>query len=204
MVTLYHCKGARSLRPLWALEELGLDYSLEMLPFPPRVFAKEFLGINPLGTIPYFVDGPVKMTESSAICQYLVEKFGPTDLKVYPGEGDYGAYLNWLYHSDATLTFPQTIVLRYTRLEPEARRLPQAVADYGAFFLGRLKLLDAALEDGRSFLVADRFTIADIAIGYALILAESLKLDDRFSDRIKAYLVGLKERPGYQRAAAKE
>jgi glutathione S-transferase len=204
MVTLYHCKGARSLRPLWALEELGLDYKLEMLPFPPRVFAKEFLGINPLGTIPFFVDGPVKMTESSAICQYLVEKFGPTDLKVYPGESDYGAYLNWLYHSDATLTFPQTIVLRYTRLEPEARRLPQAVADYGAFFLGRLKLLDAALEEGRRFLVADRFTIADIAIGYALILAESLKLDSKFSDRIKAYLAGLKERPGYQRAAAKE
>ena len=34
---LWHCAGARSLRPLWALEEMGLDYELEVLPFPPRM-----------------------------------------------------------------------------------------------------------------------------------------------------------------------
>jgi glutathione S-transferase len=37
MITLYHCISARSFRPLWALEELGLRYELKMLPFPPRV-----------------------------------------------------------------------------------------------------------------------------------------------------------------------
>ena len=52
MITLYHCHAARSFRPLWMLEEMGLAYELKMLPFPPRVFAKEYLGINPLGTIP--------------------------------------------------------------------------------------------------------------------------------------------------------
>ncbi|HEY4986874.1 MAG TPA: glutathione S-transferase N-terminal domain-containing protein, partial [Bradyrhizobium sp.] len=56
MITLYHCDGARSFRPLWMLEELGLAYELKMLPFPPRVFAKEYLAINPLGTIPLMVD----------------------------------------------------------------------------------------------------------------------------------------------------
>ena len=35
-----------------------------------------------------------------------------------PDEADYPAYLNWLYHSDATLTFPQTVVLRYKLQEP--------------------------------------------------------------------------------------
>ena len=34
----------------------------------------------------------------------------------------YGSYLNWLHMSDATLTFPQTLVLRYTHLEPPERR----------------------------------------------------------------------------------
>ena len=52
MITLYHCDGARSFRPLWMLEELGLPYELKMLPFPPRVLAKEYLALNPLGTIP--------------------------------------------------------------------------------------------------------------------------------------------------------
>ena len=63
MITLYHCDAARSFRPLWMLEELGLPYELKMLPFPPRVFAKEYLALNPLGTIPFMVDGETKMTE---------------------------------------------------------------------------------------------------------------------------------------------
>ena len=71
MITLYHCARARSFRPLWTLEELGLPYELKMLPFPPRVFAKEYLGINPLGTIPLMLDGEIRMTESAAIAQYL-------------------------------------------------------------------------------------------------------------------------------------
>ena len=42
MRTLWHCVNARSFRPLWALEELGLDYDLKILPFPPRAFAKHY------------------------------------------------------------------------------------------------------------------------------------------------------------------
>ena len=63
MITLYHCDAARSFRPLWMLEELGLAYELKMLPFPPRVFAKEYLALNPLGTIPFMIDGETRMTE---------------------------------------------------------------------------------------------------------------------------------------------
>ena len=70
-------------------DEMGLDYEVEMMPFPPRVFKPEYLEINMLGTIPYMTDGDVKMTESVAMSQYLVEKYGPTDLRVLPDEPDY-------------------------------------------------------------------------------------------------------------------
>lgn len=33
---LWHCDNARSLRALWALEELEIPYDLEVMPFPPR------------------------------------------------------------------------------------------------------------------------------------------------------------------------
>ena len=59
-----------------------------MMPFPPRVFKKEYLDVNMLGTVPYLIDGDIKMTESVAMCQYLVEKFGPSDLQVKPNEAD--------------------------------------------------------------------------------------------------------------------
>ena len=200
---LYHCADARSLRPLWALEELGVDYELVNMAFPPRATYPGYLNLNPLGTVPTFVDGDLTLTESTGICHYLGEKFAPTDLRVDPSEAAYGEYLNWMYRSDATLTFPQTIVLRYTRLEPKERRLPQAAEDYTVWYLSRLRSVEQALED-REFLCAGRFTMADIAVHYALFLGETLGLSERYTPRCRDYLERLKERPAFRRAREKQ
>lgn len=68
---LWHCQNARSFRVLWALEELGLNYDLRILSFPPRANHKEYLSENPLGTVPLLRDGETEMTESCAILEYL-------------------------------------------------------------------------------------------------------------------------------------
>tara|TARA_B110000046_G_scaffold184551_1_gene223332 strand:- start:81 stop:707 length:627 start_codon:yes stop_codon:yes gene_type:complete len=202
---LWHCVGARSIRPLWTLEEMGLDYELELMQFPPRFTHEGYTDINPIGTVPFFTDdagGPdntIEMTESAGISQYLVEKYGPTDLAVGLNEADYGIYLNWLYRSDATLTFPQTLVLRYTILEPEATRLPKVAEDYSKWFHSRLRTVETAMAD-REFLCAGRFTIADIAVGYALHLAEILGLSRDFKPNTLAYYERLKARPAFQRS----
>ena len=91
-------------------------------------------------------------------------------------EPDYPTYLNWLAHADATLTFPQTVVLRYTVQEPG--RADNAAIDYGKWYIARLRLLNAALADGREFLVGGRFTIADVCITYALYLGTTLQTGD--------------------------
>ena len=198
--TLWHCGGARSLRVLWTLEELGLDYELVVLPFPPRMFDRHFLDINSLGTVPYFTEGDVEMTESVAICQYLAERDPAQALAVAREDAQYAAYLNWLQHADATLTFPQTIVLRYTYLEPGPGKTAIA-EDYARWFIARLRRLDAHLES-HDYLVDERFTVADIAVGYALYLGRSLKLDDRYKPQTRAYLERLLARPALQRADA--
>ncbi len=187
------------MRPLWTLEEMGLDYELETLPFPPRYLARDYLDINPLGTVPCLVDGDIVMTESAGICQYLVERYGPSDLGVAPDHRDYPAYLNWLHRSDATLTFPQTLVLRYTQLEPEEKRNPQVASDYRKWFVGRMRSVESALGD-RDYLVADRFTIADICVAYALVLANSLSIDEAFTPAVKKYWDRMNERAAFQRA----
>ncbi len=203
MITLYHCFGARSFRPLWMLEELGLAYELKMLPFPPRVLAKEYLAINPLGTIPLMIDGETKMTESSGIVHYLGTRHGPTPLIVGMDEPAYGEFLNWMYFSDATLTFPQTLVLRYAQLEPEERRNPQVAQDYAKWFLGRLRVVEAAVGQAET-LCAGRFTAADIVNGYALRLAQTIGLAKDFGPNVAAYWQRLQQRDGYKRAAAAE
>jgi glutathione S-transferase len=196
---LYHCKGARSLRAVWALEEMGLPYDLVSLQFPPRVFHRDYKDVNPLGTVPALVDGALTLTESAGICQYLAEKYGPTSLGVTRDELDFGLYVNWLHRSDATLTFPQTLVLRYSLLEPEDRRQPQVADDYRKWFLARWRSVDSGL-DGRDYLCAGRFTMADIAVGYALHLARTLGIDEAFTDNVRGWWDRLSQRPAYLRA----
>ena len=203
MLHLHHCISARSFRPLCMLEELQLPYQLHMLPFPPRAKARWFLDENPLGTVPLLVQGDVRMTESAAICQYLAATHPDAGLDVAPTHPAYGAYLNWLHMSDATLTFPQTLVLRYGRFETAERKQPQVVEDYSRWFLARLRAVETAMTHGRSdYLCAGRFTAADVAVGYALLLAQHLGLNEQFGPATQAYWQRLQQRPGYQRAMA--
>ena len=195
---LFHCYNSRSLRPLWCLEEMGLDYELEIMPFPPRFEREGYLDINPLGTVPAFTDDGITLTESTGICQYLVQKYGPTPLAVTPDEPGYGDFLNWLYRSDATFTFPLALILRYTKLEPEERMNPQVVEDYTIWFFSRIRAVEAAL-DGKEFLVADRFTIADIAVGYALHFGMRLGLSERYKPNTTRYLQALRRRTAFNR-----
>jgi len=181
-----------------------MAYELEVLPFPPRLFTPEYLAVNPLGTVPYFVDGDARMTESSAICQYLVDRYQRYELGLRPEHPEYGAYLNWLHHADATLTFPQTIAMRYFRLEPTPEK--QAVAvDYAKWFFARLRLLDSHITS-REYLCDSRFTIADIAVGYALFLAQQSALADiagrQFTPQVMDYLARLTARPAFRQAVA--
>lgn len=202
-ITLYHCIAARSFRPLWALEELGLPYELNMLPFPPRVYDKNYMAVNPLGTVPTLFDGQIRMTESVAICHYLGVKYGPTPLIVRPDEADFGLFLNWLHFGEATLTFPQTLILRYERFESPERRLPQAAHDYRRWFLGRVRTLEPLLT-GAEGICAGRFTMADISIGYALLLASYLGLESQIPAPILEYWERLKKRPAFKRACEVE
>mmetsp|Transcript_36519 Transcript_36519/g.102965 ORF Transcript_36519/g.102965 Transcript_36519/m.102965 type:complete len:232 (+) Transcript_36519:102-797(+) len=205
-MTLYHTLGARSIRPLWTLHEMGIadKCKLVTMPFPPRVFVKEYLKINVLGTIPYFTDkgGKVGMTESCAIPTYLAETYGPTPLQVKPSEPDYAAYLNWIAHADATLTFPQTVVLRYKLQEPG--RADNAALDYGKWYIARLRLLDSVLADGREFLCSGRFTLADICVVFALVLGVTFGFDKEYKPQTKAYMDRITARPAFKAAYAQE
>ena len=199
IIQLWHCHNARSLRPLWALEEMEITYELHALPFPPRFLKKEFLDINVLGTVPYMTDGESRMTESSAICQYLATRYGKTDFIIEQNHSEYADFLNWLHHSDATLTFPQTVYLRYAIMEPEERRQPTVADDYRKWFLARLRMLDQHMKD-REYLCDSRFTVADIAIGYALFLGHSLGFSCDYSKSTKEYLDRLVQRPAFIRS----
>lgn len=199
---LYTSAHSRGLRATWAAEEAGVKVDLRILPFPPRYLAPEYMAINPLGTVPMLEDGDARLTESCAIAHYLATRGGYTTLAVAPGERDYGEYLDYTYHADATITFPQTVYMRFCLFEKD-KGLQEAGQAYAKWFHKRLVKVEQRLE-GREYLCADRFTVADICVGYALILAESVGLDEGVPESLKAYRKRLTDRPAYIRAFDRE
>jgi glutathione S-transferase len=199
---LYTCARSRGLRATWAAEEAGVDIDLRILPFPPRYLAPEYMALNPLGTVPLLIDGETRMTESCAIAHYLATRDGFSDLAIAPGERDYGEYCDYTYHADATITFPQTVYMRFAIFEKD-KGLAEAGIAYAKWFHKRLVKVEERLKD-REFLCADRFTVADICVGYALVLAESVGLDEGVPESLKAYRARLTARPAYSRAFARE
>jgi glutathione S-transferase len=199
---LYTCAGSRGLRCTWAAEEAGIELDLRMLPFPPRFKAPDYLEINPLGTVPLLVDGEARLTESCAIAHYLHTFRGPTGMVIQPGEDDYAAYLDYTYHADATLTFPQTVYMRFALFEAD-KGWAEAGQAYAKWFHKRLVKIEERLAT-RDYLCGERFTVADICIGYALILAGKVGLDDGVPDALKAYRDRLTARDAFRSAVAKE
>jgi len=199
---LYICAGSRGLRATWTAAELGIDLEYRMLPFPPRSRARHYLEVNPLGTIPALLHDGHLLTESSAIAHYLATRWGPTELTIAPGEQDYGAFLDFLHHADATITFPQTVYLRFVRMEPDLG-LEAAGEAYADWFGKRLVKAERHLEN-RDYLCADRFTVADIAITYALYLATLIGLDHFVPQNLKDYRARMTARPAFARAVETE
>lgn len=154
-----------------------------------------------------FVGDMISNSHVWIVCQYLVTKYGHSNMIISPEEKDYPTFLNWMYHADATLTFPQAIVLRYTLLEKG--RADAAAEDYAKWYIARLRLLDNTLKEGKEFLVGDRFTVADICITYALFLGQSLLLNGKllstlYQPQTSAYLQRMTSRPAFQSALQKQ
>jgi len=91
--------------------------------------------------------------------------------------------------------------LRYRAFAAKDCTQGKTADDYEAWFTARLERLSEHLLH-HDYLCEDRFTIADIAIGFSLHLATLLQLEKNFSPQISAYLTRLKSRPAFMRAQA--
>ncbi|ANI17497.1 hypothetical protein A9C11_27490 [Pseudomonas citronellolis] len=201
MITLYHSKDTRSLRCLWLLEELQLAHELELVAYPARLKQPQYLDVNPNGTVPFLVDGATRMRESCAILLYLVNRYGDGRCQVAPGSPQYGAMLDWTFYGETSLAAPLATALRYSLFLPREQRVPAVAQDYREQMLQRLPVLEQALEHS-AYLCGEELTVADISVGYGLLLGELFGLAEHYPPRLAAYLERLKARPAFGRARA--
>lgn len=201
MIHLYHCASSRSIRPLWALEECGVPYELTILPFPPRN-VPEFLEVNPRGTIPWMNVGKFSMDESVAMIQYIANTSATNGLALSVEDEEYGAWLNWITFGEASLTYPLSLVIHYSEIYaqfvPDSPVIPEVKEYYLNSFMEAINLVNIALAKSE-YLVADRFTAADISVGYNFTLCEMLGILDQLPPRVLDYCNRLQSRPSFQK-----
>lgn len=204
MITIYHVPHSRSLRIVWLMEELGEEYTLEIVQNPPD---DEFLAANPLGSVPFIDDDGIRMGESLAILQYITGRRIPESLTITtgpnPDPADYAEHLQFLHFGEAGLGEPLAAIFRTRWRGPEGEKENFTTRDQAAQVTKRLAFLDAHLADGREWVTGEKFTIADISLGFALKLAEFLEFGEAMGEHVSAYWERLQARPAYQRALAK-
>jgi glutathione S-transferase len=172
-------------------QEMGLAFEIVPTAFPTDA---EYRRINPLGTLPALVDGDVKIFESVAIVDYLARRYGPTPLAPEPGEAGFGDYLQFLHMGEATLAGPLTYLLHARFFGPKEAQDNWSLGDIRKTFASRLRLVAQRL-DSAPYMAGDRFTAADISVGYALFMARAIKAIESYDDRCTEYLTRLLARP---------
>ncbi len=198
MLKLYHSPLTRSARILWLLEELGLPYELETVPFAPP--GSGFAQPTPFGKIPVLQDDEITICESGAILEYVIERHGGGRLAPRPGSPLRGPYLQWVHFAEATVMPPFGNIARHTLFKPQHERIQAVVDDAGSRVHAALAVVERERRD-EPYLLGDEFSGADIMMGYPLQSATCFGLftPDRYP-RLCAYYARLGTRPAFRKA----
>lgn len=203
MMDVYGYPRSRSLRVLWALEELGAAYRYHQVDLlKGEGHSREYLKLNPFGKVPTLVDGELVMSESAAICTYLGDKFPESELVPGPGGSERALYDKWSYFVLSELEQPLWTAAKHRFVYPEEKKRPE-ILDIVPWEFGRAaKVLDQGLQ-GRNFLVGDSFTMVDILAAHTLVWARAFKIPhDR--PALDAYQERICSRAAYSQAKERE
>jgi glutathione S-transferase len=196
---LYGYRNGRTLRALWALEEVGAEYEyVEVNLMGGQGREPWFLEINPGGKVPVLDDDGTIITESAAICMHLAEKFPESRLLPPVGTVERTECYRWISFVLTELDALLWTIAKHRFALPKERRVPAVIDCAGWEFEAAVKILDAGLKD-RTYLVGASFTVADIVAGHTLLWAKSARVGLR-SETLVSYLNALRLRDPFVRA----
>jgi glutathione S-transferase/3-isopropylmalate dehydratase len=203
MITVYGAFPTRSLRVMWALEELGIDYTLHPVDLRNRMSDAEFLALNPSGFLPAMQDGDVQMVDSIAMLEYLIARYDSKGV-LAPAASDacFPCYQQFLHIGESGLAAYLNVIVGSKFMAPENEKDNFGARMAERMFENRLALVSRQLGSA-PMMAGDRFTAADISVIYALGMAERLGLAAKFGPEIADYRTRMSARPAYQRANAK-
>ena len=198
---VYFAPNTRAVRTVWLLEELGLDYVLEHFTLGDKAMrAPDYLAVNPNGRVPVLDDGDVRLSESTAIAQYLIARYGDGRLAPAVDAPEFPVYLQWLHYAEGMLMGPIGNYVVETILLPPERRSEEHAKRALKLITRLLGAVDAHMES-RAYL-AGEFTAADTITGHACLVSERMGVDVSALSNVTSYMDRLLARPALQKAMA--
>jgi glutathione S-transferase len=160
--------------------------------------------LNPRQKIPLLQDKDLTIGESAAIVAYLAQKYPGSRESLVPRDADlYAKWLEWCFFIVTELDSTSLYVMRRHGTNQGLAHIygdaPQVVAKAGEYFREQLRHVDAALSDGRSYLMGDQFTTADILLTTCLTWAIDYEVG--ICESAVSYLERTTERPAYLAAS---
>jgi glutathione S-transferase len=204
-LTLWGVGTSRTVRAHWAMAELGLAYETRAIGARTgETQTAEYTALNPRQKIPLLQDGDFCIGESAAIVAYLSRTYSSGEKSLIPEPPrEYAAWLEWLFFIVAELDSTSLYVMRRHKADALGHIYgiaPDVVARAGEYFRKQLRHVETSLADGRTYLMGDRFTSADILLTTCLEWAIAYEVG--VCDNAHPYLDRIRERPAYQRGKA--
>ena len=203
MITLYHAPTTRSFRIKWLLAELSTPYSERVIDFYGHErHRSEYRKINPMGSVPTMEDGGLVLTESGAIINFILTKYGGGRFSVPAGSREIAMVDEWMYWSEGLFAVHQRMYWDHCAPPPGCIIDPiRSVGEEAKRQAIRYaRMLESALrEDG--FIVGNSLTGADFMLSFPLFLAN---LEGWFETlpKIRAYVERFSALPAFQTAIA--
>lgn len=200
MITLHHCHQTRSMRVLWLLNELDIDFKIAVYPFDQTLKSDEYLTVHPVGRVPALqIDGEV-MFESGAIIEYLCERFPEAGLGRLPGDPDRMDWLNWVHFAETISQHTAALTQQHIALFEDAMRSPVVMKIEAKRLEKCFAAIEARLDtpvEQRDYLLTSGFSAADIAIGQAVYMARHFARIEPF-EKLSAWYARITDRPAFQ------
>ena len=198
-ITLWGAGTSRTMRPVWVCEELGIPYKLNAIgPRTGETQTPDFTRMNPKQKIPLLVDGALKLTESVAICRYLIRKFPGAAITTTTTPERHAIEDAWCCYIYGEIDETSLYVMRRHRdLAAIYGEAPAAVDSSRDYALRHLAVVSDHLIV-RETLLDEGFTLADILLGTCLDWAHAYGLP--LTDTLAGYRKRLNARDAYQRA----
>ncbi|MEM9319812.1 MAG: glutathione S-transferase family protein [Pseudomonadota bacterium] len=194
-ITLHHVPESRSMRVLWLLHELGLDFDIRVWPFDQTLRSAQYLALSPAGRVPALEIDGARYFESGAMIELLCELYPAPGLGRAPGDQERADWLTWIHFAETISQHAAALTQQHIVLREDAMRSPVVMKIEAARIGKCFDALDTRLE-GRDFLLASGFSAADVAVGQAVYMARRFKRPD-YHPELCAWIARLEARPAF-------